>query len=97
MHQASSELAPRHAPHSSYWMPTWEMFRIFGWQLEMHVTKTIPEDARQRITIGLLELIIRDTIGVIDVGDTRTMLDVNAREHDLNASKRVCAWARPLT
>ena len=85
------------APCSSYWLLTEEIDHVFGWQLEMHVTKTIPEDARQRITIGLLVLIIRVTIGVIDIGDTRRMLDLNVYKHDLNASKHVRAWARPLT
>ena len=61
------------------------------------MTKTIPEDVKQRRTISVPALIVRGTIGVIDVGDTRRMFDVNARKHDLNASKRVRAWARPLT
>ena len=65
--------------------------------MEMHVTKIIPEDASKRRTIGVPALIIRDTIGVIDVGDTRRMFNVNTRKHDLNASKHVRARARPLT
>jgi len=48
-------------------MPTWEMFRVFGWQVHMRVTKTLSKDAKQRTNTDVLGLVVRDAINVIDV------------------------------